>query len=142
MYAPCWRGCYPAVVGASKSVIILLIQHHSSVICPILTFSQRTAEHSYHSSRACMVDCALTAPPPLPGPRARLLVPGKQVVTTMHCFDVVWSDIACLVGAGAAAWLCLLPAAWLVLAACCLVGAGAAGSWSKCLVESDSAYRA
>ena len=66
MYAPCWRGCYPAVAGASKSVIILLIQHHSSVICPILTFLQRTAEHSYHSSRACMVDCALTAPPPLP----------------------------------------------------------------------------
>ena len=47
---------------ATKSVIILLIQHHSSVICPILTLLQRTAEHSYHSSRACMVDCALTAP--------------------------------------------------------------------------------
>ena len=53
---------------------------------------------------------------------------------------MVWSDIACLVGAGAAAWLCLLPAAWLVLAACCLVGAGAAGSWSKCL-SLLSAYR-
>ena len=60
-------GCYPGVAGASKSVTILLSQRHSSVICPILTFLQRTAEHSYHSSRAWWTLCSYSTPTTPPG---------------------------------------------------------------------------
>ena len=78
----------PSKSGASKSVIILLIQHHSSVICPILTLLQRTAEQKntpiiLHVHAWWIV--LLQHPHHSHGPSASRLVPGKQVVTTMYC---------------------------------------------------------